>query len=979
MKKYLPFLFLLFPALASAQINRQVSGSVQDTLGGTIPGAVVKLFIGTDSTQVATDENGQFRFPRVAKPEFRITVQSIGYTPVNLRLFFDTTKTDISLPPIKMKAANVMLGIVNVDAKGAVTVKEDTLEYRVKDFPVREGAPVEDVLRKLPGVDVDRDGNVTAQGKSVSRVRVNGKDFFGGDVKTATQNLPADVIESLQVVDDYGDQANMTGVRSGEPDKILNIVVRKDRNKGYFGQVTAGGGKDAVPAQNDARYVGNISANSFNNDQQISLIGNLNNTNLNTFTFSGGGGNRGGGGNFGGRSGGFGGGGNGGGGGGRGRGNAIRMGGMGANSTTVPMDGLNNNRSIGLNYRDDWGKKMTVYGSYSFSDMTTNTLTNQLQITNGSEASNRLTSNANQNDENVNHRFNFNLEYRPDSLNYIKFSPTFSYSNSTSAGNEVFEQTRNNSVTAGTLNSTNALITPLFDANLLFNHRFRHRGRNLSLNLYGNTNKNTQDQTADYDYTRIGGAANPSQVIDINNRANSLGIHFSYMEPLGKLSFLEANYDFNRNYTLNNRRTDTLTAGGGLVYSDLLSNVFDYTFTTNRYGLNYRFIGPKLNYTIGFGVQPAVLDGRSATRNIDVRSETVNFIPSLQMVYRFSRTQSFNFNYDGNNSQPTFNQLQPVSDLSDARFPVEGNPNLKAEFNNNLRLRYNRFDFQSGNLLLANVSFTQTNDKIVTDNINLGQNPTGADSIYAANSVLTRYRNASGFYSANGFFLFSKPFAERKFTLSYNGFLNYNNNIGYIDNVKNTGRNWMVTNGLRFRVNIADIMDTELNTSYTVNRTNNSLQSPTIINTNVNTTNLGLAGKQYFFKDWTLGYDYTKTINRGYSQTIAQNPNILNAYIERRFMKNNAATIRISGFDLFKENVGVTNIQNANQTTQSLTNRLSRYYLLTFTYRLQKFSGGVNPMEQNGPDGRRMRFDRPPGGGPPNGGPPPPGGPSSYN
>lgn len=664
MKKFF-LLFSFLPAMAFAQINRQVSGVVEDTTGVSIPGAVVKISSGTDSLQIATDDAGRFSFSRVSKPEFRITVQSIGYVPINRRFFFDSTKTTVTLPAIRLKTSSTMLSTVTVDAKGAVTVKEDTLEYRVKDFPVRDGAPVEDVLRKLPGVDVDRDGNVTAQGKSVTRVRLNGKDFFGGDVKTATQNLPADVIESLQVVDDYGDQANLTGVRSGEPDKILNIVVRKDRNKGYFGQATAGGGKDVIPGQRDERYIANVNANIFNNDQQISLLANLNNTNLNTFTFSGGGGgNRGGGGNFGGRGGGGGGnigGGGGFGGGGRGRGNAIRMAGMGANSTTVPVDGLNNNRSIGLNYRDDWGKQVTVYGSYSFSDQTTNTITSSLQTTNNlqNSAPNVSQSNANQNDDNLNHRFNFNMEYKPDTLNYVKFSPTLSYSTTKSVAQDLFNQSQNGGVTAGALNSTNKLTAPFLDANLLFNHRFRSRGRNISLNLYGSTNKNTQAQTADYAYTQIGGAANPSQVIDINNRANALGLHFSYMEPLGKLSFLEANYDYNRNYTLNNRLTDTLNAAGQASYSDLLSNNFNYTFTTNRFGLNYRFIGQKLNYTIGLGVQPAVLDGRSETRNVNVRSETVNIIPSLQMVYRFSRTQSFNFNYDGNNSQPSFNQLQP--------------------------------------------------------------------------------------------------------------------------------------------------------------------------------------------------------------------------------------------------------------------------------------------------------------------------------
>lgn len=963
--KIFTLLFFLFPVLVLAQTGRDVSGAVQDTTGATIPGAVVKLFTGKDSLQTATDGNGGFLFRNVATSEFRITVQSIGYTPINRRFINDASLSSIKLPAIKMKTSSTLLNTVTVEGKGAVTVKEDTVEYRVKDFAVREGAPVEDVIKKLPGVDVDKDGNVTAQGKSVTKVRVNGKDFFGGDVKTATQNLPADVIESIQVVDDYGDQANLTGVKTGEPDKILNIVVRKDKNKGYFGQGTVGGGNDQIPTSKDGRYIGNVNANVFNNDQQISVIGNLNNTNANTFTFSGAGSgisNRGGGGggNFGG------GGGNGGGGG--GRGNAIRNIGLSANSTTVPVNGLNDTKSIGLNYRDDYGKKVTVYGSYSFSDRITNTNTDELQINNTNQGTSRNTSNENENNDNLNHRFNFNLEWRPDTMNFIKFSPTFSYNKNISTS----LSSQNNVAPIGTniftLNNINNTVSPTIFGNLLLNHKFNKKGRNVSLNLSGNLNKNTQDQTADYNYTQQAGRVNPSQNIDVNNRSSNFNADFSYLEPLGKKSFLELELEYNRNYTLNNRLTDTLTANGQFVYSNLLSNNFNYTFTTNRAGLNYRYIADKFNYTVGLGVQPSVLEGQSVTRNTSIRNTNFNYIPEVRFVYRFSRTQEFRFDYDGRSNQPSFNQLQPVADLSNAAFPVEGNPNLNPEFNNNLRMRYNRFDFKSGNLLLANVSFTQTQDKIVTNNINLPRIPTGRDSIYPGGSTLTRYLNTNGFYTANAFFLYSKPFAQRKYTISYNGFLTYNNNIGFINDLKNIGRNWAYTNGLKFRVNLVDIMDTELNGNYTVNRTNNSLNSPTIINTNVNTLNLGLAGKQYFFKDWTLGYDYTKTINNGYSSTITQNPNILNAYVERRFLKNNLATLRLSAFDLFKENVGITNIQNANQTTQSLTNRLSRYYLLTFTYRLQKFAG-KNPMEnQDGPG--RMRFDRPGGGRPPSGGPP---------
>jgi hypothetical protein len=199
---------------------------------------------------------------------------------------------------------------------------------------VREGSPVEDLLKKLPGVSVDKDGNVTAHGKQVTKVRVNGKDYFNGDVQTATQNLPADIVENIQVIDDYGDQANLTGIKTGDPDKILNITIQKGKRTGKFGQGTVGVG-------NDDRYLARISANAFKEDEQVSLIGTVNNNNTNSFNLGAGGG-----------------------GGGRGG----RGGGGAAGGGVSTANGITTNRSLGFNYRNEWGKKITVYGSYSYAE-----------------------------------------------------------------------------------------------------------------------------------------------------------------------------------------------------------------------------------------------------------------------------------------------------------------------------------------------------------------------------------------------------------------------------------------------------------------------------------------------------------------------------------------------------------------------------------------------------------------------------------
>ncbi|RYE28082.1 MAG: hypothetical protein EOP42_17850 [Sphingobacteriaceae bacterium] len=730
------------------------------------------------------------------------------------------------------------------------------------------------------------------------------------------------------------------------------------------------------PSTNANRYLATVNANIYNNDQQISLIGNINNTNINTFTFSGNGsgqGNRGGGG-FGTSGGGaF------SGGGGGGRNNAARFG-AGGGSTTTGANGININRSLGLNYRDEWGKKVTVYGSYSLSDRTTNTLSNSLQrnlLQDGTISSNSV-QNSNSNDDNLNHRFNFSLEYRPDTLNYFKVTPTYSYSNVTNNNNENFNTEYTRTATKNIYNTLTDIATtsPNYGISALFNHKFHKRGRNLSLQANVNKSTSQQDQLVDYTYLQNTGNPSPDQNINVDNRSTNTNLNVSYLEPVSKHGYLELNYAYNHSYTKNTRLTDALNPTTNIFErSSLLSNDFNYTFTTNRIGLNYRFIETKYNYTLGFGVQPSVLDGVSPAKNIAVRNSTFNYVPTARFIYNFSRSQALTFNYSGNSNQPSFTQLQPVPDLSNNQYPVEGNPNLKPEFSNNFSLRYNKFSFSTGDILLGNLSVTQTSNKVVTNTVNIGASPVGADAIYSPYSILTRYRNANGYYTANAFLVYSKPFSERKYTVSYNGNLNYSNNVGYIDDVENIGRNWAVTNGVRFRINLTDIMETELNTNYTFNNTNYSLPTAGNVDAHIKTTNISLNGKNYFWKNWTLGYDLTKTINTGYQ--VNTNPFLINTYVERRFLKQNRATLRLSGFDLLKQNIGQSISSSSSSYTQTTTNRLSRYVLLSFNLRLQKFAGRAPQQDEfrgrreGGGEGRPGGGGPPAGGGPPGGGGPP--------
>jgi hypothetical protein len=936
--KYFLFAVVLMIAFkANAQTGRMIKGTVIDSTKQVIIGATVKLLTGTDSVTTITDTNGAFSFPSIKASQISLVISSIGFDPIRRRIMLDNAVTTVFLKPVILNVATNTLNAVNITAVNPVKIKEDTVEFNTAAYPVRDGAMVEDVIKKLPGADVDANGNVTFQGKTVSKVRVNGKDFFGGDIKTATQNLPANAVSNVQMINDYGDQANLTGIKSGEPETVLNINIKPSMNNGYFGQVSAGDGSDAVPqidgTKNDNRYIGQASLFSFAGDRQIAVLGNLNNTNTSLFNF-------------------------------------------GPPGSNMPTNGITTARSIGFNYRDSWGKKITVYGSYSFSandvNLVSKTVQDNISITDPSTNAQAST----ENDSKKNHRFTFNMEYKPDTVNYFKISPSFSYAgvNTKISGSNLLanDTATLSNYTYKTLSHSSA---PNYGINVLYNHRFNSHGRNFSVDFgAGRSISNAYDNPV---YTYITAATAPlDQYINTNSHTDTLGASVSYIEPLTKRTYLEFNYNYHRAYTTADKETDTLAVDGTVNNYPLLSNNYNFTLVTNRFGLNYRFIEKKYNYVIGVVAQPTSLEGFSPTTGLSTNKSSFDFTPSAHFVYNFSRSQNMSVNYSGTSNAPTFSELQPVTDFSNASYPVTGNPNLEPEFNNTFSLRYNKFNFESGNVFFSNLSFVQTDNKVVANTITYPASYT-PDTKFS-NTIATQYLNASGYYSASAFYVFAKPFDNRRYNLFFIGNIAYNNNISYISSVdpttfdmttdKNIAKNLVYTQGVRFRVDITDVVDVEPNTSYSINTSKNSLNQPGI-NDNFRTWNLGITGKNYVWKDWTLSYDYTKTFYYDYKGST--NPNILNTYIERRFLKSKLAAFRVSAFDLFNQNTGYTSTQTGNFVTQSNVNRLGRYYLFTFTLRLRKMAGKGQDMHMGpgGPGGGGPPPDGGPGGGGP-GGPP---------
>ena len=892
-------------------VTAQVKGVIVDSAGNkpldkAIIGLVIKAKL-TDTIYTHAREKGEFSFETVPSSDFSIIVTHAGYHPVAKLIRIDTTVKTIDLGMIPLvNMAKVMEEVVIQNAP--VTIKEDTIEYRADAFKVKEHSVVEDLLKKLPGVRVDKDGNIQAQGKTVTKVKVNGKDFFGGDPKTATKELPANIVDKVQIIDDYGEQATVSGIKDGEPEKVMNIQLKKDKNSGYFGRMTAGAG-------NQERYQAAFNGNYFKDKQQVSVIGGSNNNSQSLFN-SGGGSTR---------------------------GSMIRSGQDEVSTGDMLLlnagsgsDGITTTNSIGVNYRDTRSKRVTVYGSYNYSDR--NNSGDRILSQQNIFSNETFFNNQNNTFESLgyNHRFFFNIEYHIDSFNYLKISPGFSYSTNDRNSKTVFDYFKGNTKTSeGFYNTISKSHSPNFTGNILYNHKFRKRGRNFSVSLNAGTSENNSEQDS-RNYTLQYFPASGTNLFLFNTQENSnynYAVRFTYTEPLSKVKFLDVAFSHNLSYSRNNKVVyDVDPATSIKIFNNELSNDYENNYFNNRANISVRTSGKKYNYSLGISVHPVNIRGSSITKDSAYRPvDRVNVFPVARFTYRFSGTKSFNFSYRGDAQQPGFIQLQDVLDSSNRQYQRKGNPNLKPSINHGVNLSYNDFNIKTGRAFFTGLSVSQTQNRIVNNTVLLDN----------SGAVLITPENVNGYYNVTGFYNYSRPYNNRQFVISLNGVLNFNHNISLVNGMRNVGKNWGIGQGLNFEFNHKEWLELVIGSNYNLNSitfsnrpANTSFQNDEYSTWNI-TSNLMVD----IPRNWIMRYDFEYIINQGLAGEVGKNVANLNASIEKQLFKNRNGIIRLQAFDLFDQNSNIIRTVTDNSIIDSRSSRLNRYFMISFSYRIQKFSG----------------------------------------
>ncbi len=919
-----------------AQANRVVEGMLRDTESRPISGATVYLMSATDTLKTSSTNAGFFTFTNVAATKFTIRVSSLGFQAVEKEVEFPEGQKEIRVPSFALAVNANQIEEVVVAGVLTVQVKGDTVEYSTKDLKLRQGAVAEDALKRLQGVEVDKDGNVTAQGENVTRVRINGKDFFGGDVKTATQNLPANIIEKIQVVDDFGDMANITGNKSGDSEKVLNIQIDPKYNKGFMTTLRAGYGTNNT-YQATGMWMG------MTDKTQVSVLGNLNNINAPLFDFntSGGGARR------------------------RMGGGGRPGGGMFGNPSGITDVG-----SIGVNIRHDFSEKLKVYGNYSFGRDDNNTFTKSLieytlpelkQVENTEDNGNRIT---------TSHRMEANLEWNITDRDYIKLTPQFGYNdvnnNSNTFASTFISDLLDNEQTQKVLTNTNV---PRYSISGLYNRKLNDKGRNLFFNF------NYDNSATENDYDRVlermvadpENANTPLREIyektlqEVNNESWNAGTTLSYTEPLSQYGKLELTYDFNKNAYNNKNFQDAFNEDGSSNPDEELNFHYlqDYSFTTHRIGASYMHENEKVKYSLGASVQPSVLEGDASSDDASalINRKNFNFIPIARFEYKFSRQKSLSLNYSGRSNEPSVNQILPYQVSNNRTSTTIGNPDLDPEFRHQMTIRYRGGDFQKGNTFFAFVNGSLTKDRIT--NFNKSYNEPGLGMIRE-----TRFLNAEDpVYNISSFYHFGKSLKEKTYNLMLMGGVTYNKNLSYISNdptaevgEKNVINNYVFMQGLSFRYTPSENLEISPGVRYNYNLSRNQLQTQN--NNNVSSITPTLNGSVNITKSTIFGADLSKTFNKGYGPLTSANPFIINTYIEQRFMKDDRATLRLQAYDLLNEQTNISRTVAENYYADTQTNRLGRYFMLMFTFKLQKFSG-LPPSDDRGfpgPGGRGPRF-----------------------
>lgn len=932
MKKFYLFIFCIASVLGTtAQNKASIKGIVFDSLSAQpISNATITLLEKSDSSLVSftmADDNGNFEFKNLRDAGYRLLITHTGYKNLNRIVTVTPSNRIIDLEKICIGRLGKTLSEIVIEAESPpVTLINDTVQYNAGSFKTAPNANVEQLLKKLPGVKVDKDGTIKAQGETVNRVLVDGKEFFGNDPKVATKNLPADAIDKVQVYDRQSEQAQLTGFDDGNYEKTINLKLKKDKKKGMFGKVSAGAG-------NTDRYESRFNVNSFKGARQLSALAMANNTNAEGFSFMDIL-------NF--------------------TGELARMQRSGGGNLNINMSdndiaalgiGVDRNTGIrtvwgaGVNYNNIIGNKI---------DLQSNFFSNHYNPNNESWIKRQYfipgsfyfyDQHSMAKDINNNQRVNLNLLYQIDSSNSIRITPSFNYqkTNNRSENNYQTQSATGKIINDGFGNNTLSNQGYNFKNELLYRRKLNRRGRTLSLSLQTSINKSKGDgslSSINNFYDSIGSLFRKDTLNQVNNTAADLRgytARLAYTEPVLKRSLLE--FSIGKSYTSSRAEKQTYDFNDQTKLHDqlnsYLTNDFENIFKYVNAGIRMRTQKKKYNYSFGAVWQQATLEGNLETTIKDsvIKRTFDNILPTARFQYNFSRFKSFSINYITSTNQPDISQLQPVPDNSNSLNIKKGNPSLQQEYQHALRANLNLLSPYKNKNLFVMLSVQSTKNKIVN-----------SDSIDQYGIKTTTPVNADGLYAINGNISYSMPvpFMHANFEISNN--FNFNKGKQFINGIANQIKSVTIGPEIRLEFNPHRTLNISAAAALNIYSTKYSLLSS--LNTKYLQQQYSSSVDWEMPKRFFLSSDFTYTINSQRSTGFNSKIPLWNASLSKMLLRYNRGEVKLSAIDILNRNIGINRNSNQNYIEDSRVKTLRQFFMVSFTYSLNKT--GLNNQSSGG-------------------------------
>ncbi len=900
------FLVGCYTALVGQRGSWTLEGMVRDSADQPLEWASILLFDPVDSTMLDfaySDEDGKFKIRKLRTRSYIFKVGFMGLEPYEDSLYIDG---DLNLGIITLEPYAAELGEVEVvGARVPILIRKDTIEYDAQAFRVRPNANVEELLKQLPGVEVEQDGSIRAQGEEVQNVLVDGKRFFGSDPKLATKNLPADAVDKVKIYDRKSETSEFTGIDDGTREKTIDLQLKPDRKKGAFGYASGAYGGP------DDRYDGKLSLNRFTDNRQVAILAGGNNINQQGFSFqdymqfSGGmqamGGGRGGRGNF--------------------------------NDAPINRgmdDGFTTAFNGGVQFTERWGKENELNTSYFYNQVQTiqESLLERVTFLPGD---NQFVTLENTDDQrrNFNHRLNINYDQTIDTFSAFKIISNLSF---TTADNQNFQDALNESAKPGaTDNST--MRDYLSQGNIwswngsaTWRRRFMKKGRVLAVTGAGSLRSNIQDaqlvaiNTFSIDEMIIN-EENLDQEHEQDNRNWSIRGEVQYTEPIANRQFIEMQYQLSHAPMRNERLVYDIFGNEIRILDPALSNGFDAIFSYHRPGVSYRWITDDSNLSFGVEGKFSTLSG-SVDGLGEPLARNFNFLlPNARWNYSIARSKNLNINYFTSIREPSVTQLQPLVDNRDPLNIYIGNESLKPEYAHRLSMRYSQFNaltFQNF-FVFANVSYTR-------------------DRIREAQTIdeeLRRIRmpvNVDGEWDVFSRINYGYPIQSLGLRFNLSAGFNYNWGLTFVNGVENQTNRLTPSTNFRINYQLKSYLDVNLSTGINYTQTTYSVQDE--FDQEFLTYNHSASIRVNYPEKWQFETGLDLAQFRGEAGVFNEDIPIWRASISRFFLENDRGELKIIAYDLLDQNRGITRLADLNFIEDQRILSLGRYILVEFRYNI---------------------------------------------